>query len=122
LLIILLSGLVTLLWFVQNNGKSITTDPFTVIPADACFVIESVDLGDFLNSVTEGNRLFGALEKVKGAELFCNRVKNIRNFINTRGIREIFEKNRAIISFHPSGRARVAPLLSMNLIQRSRYR
>jgi len=122
LLVILLSGLVTLIWFVQDNGKGINTDPFTVIPADAFFVIESVDLGDFLNTVTEGNRLFGALEKVKGADLFCTRMKNIRNFINTKSLRELFEKNRAIISFHPSERGIVTPLLSMNLIQRSRYR
>ncbi len=122
LLVILLSGLIALIWFVQNNGKSLNTDPFTVIPTDAYFVIESVDLGEFLNTVTEGNRLFGALEKIKGADRFCARMKNVRNFINAKGIRELFEKNRTIISFHPSDRKIIAPLISMNLLQRSRYR
>ncbi|MGD0583716.1 MAG: hypothetical protein ABR974_12330 [Bacteroidales bacterium] len=122
LLIVLLSGVAALIWFVQNNGKSITTDPFSVIPEDACFVIEPVNLPDFLSSVTEGNRLFTILEKTGGLAGFCEKVKNLRNFIGGKEAREIFEKNRGIISFHPVEGGRIAPLLSMNLGQRSKYR
>jgi hypothetical protein len=121
-LIVLLSGVAALIWFVQKNGKSISTDPFSVIPVDACFVIESVDLPDFLNSMTEGNRLFNILEKVKGTGPFCEKTKDLRNFVNNKGIREIFEKNRTIISFHPSAAGKIFPLLSMNLVQKSKYR
>jgi len=122
LLVVLFSGVAVLTWFVKNNGKGVVTDPFSAIPSDASLIIESVDLNDFLGSVTMGNRLFGMLEKVKGAQDFCESVKTFRKIVGMKGSREIFEKNRTVISFHRTGRSGFVPLISINLSMKSRFR
>lgn len=122
LLIVLVAGLAILIWFVQSNSQTITTDPMSVIPRDACFVVESADLPDLINSVTDGNRLFKALESTKGAEVFCEKVRYLGNLSGGKELREIMEKTRTIISFHYSDNGKVSTLLTMNLLQKSRYR
>ena len=63
LVIVLISALALMGYFLAAGKKNLLTDPYKVISPDACIVIETIDIKSFLNSLTTGRGLFGEAGK-----------------------------------------------------------
>ena len=113
LVIILISGLGILGYFLQQGRRDLLTDPYKAISPSACFVIETIDLQSFINSLTTGKGLFGEAGKIKEFEDFNRKIKFIADQLNKQGYKKLISGNSGIISFHLSGTGKLQPLLSM---------
>ncbi len=111
--IILISGLAIMGYFLQQGRKNLFTDPYKVIPPDACIVIETVDLKSFLNSLTTGRGLFGELAKVKELDRFNQDLKYLTDLLNKQNFKRLFNEKAVLISFHPDQNERIIPMLTM---------
>jgi WD40 repeat protein len=111
--IILISGLAIMGYFLQQGRKNLFTDPYKVIPPDACIVIETVDLKSFLNSLTTGRGLFGELSKVKELNSFNQNLKYLTDLLNKQNFKRLFNEKAVLISFHPDQHGRIIPMLTM---------
>jgi WD40 repeat protein len=122
LLFVLISGLVSLIWFIQRGTRNIITDPYSVIPGNAALIIESVDLPGLLGSITEENEIFPELASIREAGNFTKKIVFLRDFIESKPMAVFFERNKSVISFQNDGRGKIVPLMSMNLPPQIRYR
>jgi hypothetical protein len=113
--IILISGLAILGYFLQQGRKNLFTDPYKAIPPDACVVIETVDLKSFLNSLTTGRGLFGEAGKVKELDRFNQELKYLADLLNKQNFKKLFNEGAAIISFHIDKKGRIVPMVSMQV-------
>jgi len=119
LLILIIAGVGYLF---QQGKKTLFTDPFKAITPDACFVIETIDLQSFLNSVTTGKGLFGEAGRVKELETFNRKVKFIADQLNRKEYKKLVPDGSAIISFSVSGNGSLEALLSMTIPAEIRIR
>ena len=115
LLIILISGLGILIYFIQKGNRNVFSDPYKVIPTDACFIIESNDLPELLNTFTQGNGLFKEMTSVKELDQFCRKLRYLTDLLNNKECKRLFGNNTALLSFHSNGKGEIIPLLSMNV-------
>ena len=113
--IILFSGLAIIGYFLQQGRKNLAADPYKAISPDACFVIETVDLKSFLNSLTTGTGLFGEVGKVKELDLFNQQLKYLADLLNKQNDKKLYNEGAAIISFHPDKNGKIIPMLTMPL-------
>jgi hypothetical protein len=113
LVILLISGLAIMGYFLQQGRKKLFTDPYKAITPDACLVIETVDLKSLLNSVTTGRGLFGELAKVNELGRFNQQLKYLADFLNKESVKKLFNDDAAVISFHTDKEGRIKTLLSM---------
>ena len=111
--VLLISGLAILGYFLQQGRKDLFTDPFKVVSPDACIVIETVDLKSFMNSLTTGRGLFGEIGKVKELYGFNQELKYLADQLNKENFKKLFNDGSAIISFHPDDKGKIKPMLSM---------
>jgi hypothetical protein len=122
LLVILVSGVVLLGYFLHQGRKNLFTDPYKVISSDACIVIETIDLRNFINSVTTGKGLFSDIENAKEFSSFNTKLKFIADQINKSGFKKILQEGTAIISFHPSQEGKLVPFLSKTIPAETGFR
>jgi len=113
--ILLISGLAFLGYFLQQGRKSLFTDPYKAIAPDACIVIETVDLKSFINSLTTGKGLFGEAGKIKELDIFNHELKYLADQLNKEYFMKLSVAGNAIISFHPDNKGKFKPLLSMTV-------
>ncbi len=111
--ILLISGLAIMGYFLQQGRKNLFTDPYKAISPDACVVIETVDLKSFLNSLTTGRGLFGEAGKVKELDRFNQELKYLADLLNKQNFKKLFNEGAAIMSFHPDRKGGIIPMLSM---------
>ena len=111
--VLLVSGLAILGYFLQQGRKDFFTDPYKAISPDACIVIETVDLKSFMNSLTTGRGLFGEIGKVKELDGFNQELKYLADQLNKENFKKLFNDGSAVISFHPDDKGIIRPLLSM---------
>ncbi len=111
--ILLISGLAIMGYFLQQGRKNLFTDPYKAISPDACVVIETVDLKSFLNSLTTGRGLFGEVGKVRELGRFNQELKYLADLLNKQNFKKLFNEGAAIISFYPDRKGRIIPMLSM---------
>jgi hypothetical protein len=111
--ILLISGLAIMGYFLQQGRKNLFTDPYKAISPDACVVIETVDLKSFLNSMTTGRGLFGEVGKVRELSRFNLELKYLADLLNKQNFKKLFNEGAAIISFHTDKKGRIIPMLSM---------
>ena len=112
---ILIIGLAILGYYLQQGRKGLLTDPYKAISPDACLIIETVDLQNFINSLTTGKGLFGEIGKVKELERFTYKLKYLTDQINKPGYKRLLNDRKAIISFIPSSDGNLKTLLSVNV-------
>lgn len=112
LVILLVSGLAIMGYFLQRGRKSLFTDPYKAISPDACIVIETVDLKSLLNSLTTGRGLFGEAGKVKELDSFNQELKYFADLLNKQNFKKLFNEGASIMSFHPDRKGGIIPLLS----------
>jgi len=114
LLFFLIAGLAILIYFIQTGSRNIFTDPYKAVPTDACIIIESNDLPELMNTITEGNGLFREMTSVKEMDQFSKKLKFLTGLLNRNECKKLFGNNTSLISFHADGRGKIVPLLSMN--------
>ncbi len=119
---ILVAGLAIMIFFLHQGRKNLLTDPYKAVPSDACFLIETIDLQSFVNSVTSGSGIMGEISKVKDFNRFNTKVRFLADQINKTGYQKITSGNSAIISFHLSSEGKVQPLLSMAVLSSTRIK
>ena len=107
LVILLISGLAIMGYFLQQGRKDLFTDPYKAISPDACLVIETVDLKSFMNSLTTGRGLFGEIGKVRELDRFNQELKYLADLMNKENFQKIFNEGTAVISFHPDRNGRI---------------
>ncbi len=115
LVIILITGLAIMGYFLQQSRNNLRTDPYKAISADACVVIETVDLKSFLNSLTTGTGLFGEIGKVKELNRFNLGLKYLADLLNRQNFNRLFNEGSSIISFQTDKKGTIVPLLSMQI-------
>ena len=113
--IILITGLAIMGYFLQQGRKNLLTDPYKAISPDASILIETVDLKSFMNSLTTGRGLFGEVSKVKELDWFNQELKYLADLVNKQNFKKLFNESSAIISFEPDRKGKIAALLSMPL-------
>lgn len=113
LVIVLVSALAILGYFLQQGRKSLFTDPYKVIPTDACIVIETVDIKSFMNSLTTGRGLFGELGKVSELARFNRELKYLADLLNKPNFTRLFSDGSTVISFYTDKNGDLKPMLSM---------
>ena len=113
LVILLVSGLAIMGYFLQQGRKKLFTDPYKTIPPNACVVIETVDLKSFLNSLTTGRGLFGEIGKVRQLDGFNQQIKYLADQLNEENFKKLFNEGAAVISFHTGTGGRILTMLSM---------
>ena len=113
LVTLLISGLAIMGYFLQQGRKKLFTDPYRLIPSDACVVIETVDLKSFLNSLTTGRGLFGEAAKIKEIDGFNQHLKYLADLLNKESFKKLFNEDAAVLSFHSDKKGRLLPMLSM---------
>ena len=122
LLVLLVSGLAIMGYFFQQGRKNLFTDPYKAISPGACIVIETIDLQNFMNSLTTGKGLFGEAGKIKEFDNFNRKLKYLTGQLNKEGFKKLLDDGSSIISFHPTEEGKLQPLLSMTVPGEIRYR
>jgi hypothetical protein len=112
-IIILISGLVTLGYFLQKGRTTLLTDPYKAISPGSVAVIETIDLQSFVNSLTTGKGLFGEIGKIKEFENYNRKIRFLADQLNKPAYKKIISGNSALVSFHLTGTGKLQPLLSM---------
>ncbi|HPY67402.1 MAG TPA: hypothetical protein PLP03_04470 [Bacteroidales bacterium] len=120
LVLLLVAGLATMVYFLIQGRKDLLSDPYKAVPSDACFIIETVDLQSFINSVTSGSGILGEMGKIKDLDRFNSKVKILADQVNNTGYQKIMNSNSAVISFHISPEGKVQPLLSIAVLSNAR--
>ncbi|MFA5818472.1 MAG: hypothetical protein WC854_04270 [Bacteroidales bacterium] len=122
LLALLVSGLAIMGYFFQQGRKNLFTDPYKAISPGACIIIETVDLQNFMNSLTTGKGLFGEAGKIKEFDSFNRKLKYLTDQLNKAGFKKLLDDGSSIISFHPTKEGKLQSLLSMTVPGEIRYR
>jgi hypothetical protein len=120
--ILLISGLAILGYFLQQGRKSLFTDPYKAISQNACIVIETVDFQSFMNSLTTDKGLFGEIGKITELNSFNRKIKYLTDQLNKAGYKKVLNEGGAVISFHITKGGKLQPLLSMTIPVEIRYR
>jgi hypothetical protein len=111
-LIMLLSAIAVLGYLFLQSRKDLLTDPYKAISPGTCFIIETVDLKSFLNSLTSGQGLFGEIAKVSELKSFNRKLKFIADQVNRPEFKQVLTEGTTLISFHPDKNQKLQPLLS----------
>jgi len=111
-LAILLTAIAVMGYFFFQSRKTLLTDPYKAISPGACFVIGTVDLKSFLNSLASGQGLFGEVANVKELGDFNKKLKFIADQVNRPEYKQVLTEGTTVISFHPDKANKLQPLLS----------
>ncbi len=122
LIILLISGLAYLGYFLQQGRKQLLSDPYKAIPPGACFVIETADLQSFVNSLTTGKGLFGEVGKIRELDNFNKSLKYFADQLNREGLKKIITGSSTVLSIYPGSNGKLKTLLSMKLPPGARFR
>jgi hypothetical protein len=112
-LVLLISGLGILGYFIQQSRKSLFTDPYRTISPDAAVVIETVALQSFVNSIATDKGLMGEVWKVNEFEISNIKLKSLADLLNKAEFKKIFNDGPAVISFYPSPAGKLQALVSL---------
>ena len=121
-LVILVSAVALVGYFLHQSRKNLFTDPYKVIGSDACIVIETIDFRNFINSVSTGKGFFSEIGNIKELNTFNTKLKFLADQINKPGFKKILQEGTAIISFHPAENGKLTPFLSKTIPAETGYR
>lgn len=110
-IIILVSGLAILGYFLQQGRKVLLTDPYKAIPATTSIIIESPDLQSFISNLTADRGLSGELSKVKEFSAFNSGLKYLDGQLKKSSYSRLINGTPALIAFIFS-EGKLQPLLS----------
>lgn len=113
LLFILIAAIAVMGYLFSQSRKTLFTDPYKAVNTGACFVIETVDLRSFMNSLTSGQGLFGEIGSIKELAGFNRNLKYLTDQLNKPEFKTLTGEGSAVISFHPDSRHKLKPLFSV---------
>jgi hypothetical protein len=113
LILLLITGLVFLGYFMHQSRKIFFTDPYKAVSTGAAIVIETVDLQGFLNTLISENGIAGEAGKVKEFASVNGKLKFLADQLSKTGIKRIAGSSSSVISLYYSGKGAPEPLLSM---------
>lgn len=122
LVIILIAGLAVLGYYLYQGRKSYFTDPYRAVAPSASFVIETIDLQSFINSLTTGKGLSGEIEEINEFSSFTTSMTFLADQINKPSYERLMTGNSSVISFHADGTGKLRPLLVMTIPSEIRIR
>jgi len=111
--IVLICGLGILGYFLYQGRRTFFTDPYKAVAPTASFVIETVDLQSFINSLTTDKGLSGEVAKVREFAIFNQKTRFLADQLNNAAYKKLMTGSPSIISFHNPGSGRLQPLLTM---------
>ncbi|MCU0455645.1 MAG: hypothetical protein MUE74_05015 [Bacteroidales bacterium] len=114
-IIALILGVVAAAYFLQKGKRTLLNDPWKAVGGNAVFVIETIDLQSFVNSITTEKGLFGEIGRIKDFESFRNKTRFLADKLGKPAFSRTFAGNTALISFYPHSGGKIRPLLSMSL-------
>jgi hypothetical protein len=120
--IILISGLAILGYYLQQGRRNLLTDPYKAISPTASIIIATIDLQSFFNSLTTGRGLFGEVGKIREFDTFNRKIKFLADQMNKPAYKNILDGSKALISFHMSGKENLQALLSLAVTSGVRLR
>jgi hypothetical protein len=121
-IVLLITGLTFLGYFLQQGRKHLLTDPYKTISPSACFVIETADLQSFINSLTTGKGIFGELGKISEFDRFNKTIKYLSDQLNKVEFKKILNGGTTVLSFHPMKSGKLQTLISMSVSHDIRIR
>lgn len=119
--IVLVTGLAVLGYFLRQGRKSMLTDPWGAVAPDASVIIESLDLKSFINSLTTGQGLFGEIAGIEKFGNFNRKLKFLADQLNKPAYQNILDGSRALVSFHVTGDGKYRPLLVLAVRSETRH-
>lgn len=122
LVIVLVSGLAVLGYFLQQSRKTLFTDPYKAVTPDASIIIETVDLQSFFNSLTTGKGIMGEVERISEFGNFTRKVKYLADQFNKAAFNKAMTGNPSVISFHLSETGRLHGMLATAVSSEGRFR
>ncbi len=114
-IVILAAGLIILGYFLQRNRKDLQTDPYRAIPTDACFIVETTDFQNFVNSITSNTGLTGELQKVKELREVYLKLNHIAGQLSKPGFGKLRGSGISLLSLHASESGKLKPFLVMTI-------
>jgi hypothetical protein len=120
--IILISGLAILGYYLQQGRRNLLTDPYKAISPTASIIIATIDLQSFFNSLTTGRGLFGEVGKIREFDTFNRKIKFLADQMNKPAYKNILDGSKALISLHMSGKENLQALLSLAVTSGVRLR
>lgn len=111
-IIVLVTVLAVLGWFIRKSRMDLLTDPWKAVPTDAALIIETSDLQSFLNSVTADKGLFGEAARVSELTNLSSDTRYIAGLLARPTLKKL-NGSHTIISFHLSQKKSLKPLLAM---------
>jgi hypothetical protein len=115
LLVILVTGLIFLGYFLNQNRKNFYTDPYKAINPDACFVIETFDIQSLLNSLTTGKGLFSEIGLINEFKSFDVKLRYVADQFNKPEFRKFTHEGTTLIALHPSEKGDLTPFMAMTI-------
>lgn len=119
--IVLVTGLAVLGYFLRQGRKSMLTDPWGAVAPDASVIIESLDLKSFINSLTTGQGLFGEIAGIEKFGDFNRKLKFLADQLNKPAYQNILDGSRILVSFHVTGDGKYRPLLILAVRSETRH-
>ncbi|NLA49106.1 MAG: hypothetical protein GX876_06535 [Bacteroidales bacterium] len=119
--IVLVTGLAVLGYFLRQGRKSMLTDPWKAVTPNASVIIESPDLKSFINALTTGQGLFGEIAGIEKFGSFNRKLKFLADQLNNPVYQNILDGSRALVSFHVAGDGKFLPLLVLAVRSETRY-
>jgi hypothetical protein len=120
--ILLAFGLAVIGYFIQQGRSNLFTDPYKAVSQKACIVIETVDLQNFMNSLSSSKGLIGEAGKIRELDSFNRKLKFLTDLLNKEEVKKLLTEEAALISFYPGGNDRLVSLLSMAVTGHIRLR
>jgi hypothetical protein len=114
-LVVLVSGIAVLGYFLEMNRKNMLSDPYRAISAGASLIIETADIQEFLNKITSGDGLFGELNIVKELSSFKMGINSVLNILNKPALKSIINDKKALIALFDSDGNGLTALLSLTV-------
>ena len=115
ILVILFAALIGVAgYFIQRDKKVVVVDPWVAVPSDAIFIVETPDFPELLTEVTDRNGLIMRLTGMKWASNLVSAASFVDSITGSRELRGMMNGRKVLLSFHPGGQGRIAPLAVMN--------
>jgi hypothetical protein len=111
LVVILVTCLAVLGFFLRQNNKTVFADPYKAIPTDACIIVESVDFKGLIKTISGKEGLFGEISKIKEFESINYNLQYLDSLLGNKDISKLFIETTTLVSLHIEGNGSLVPLL-----------
>ena len=113
--VLLVIVLAILGYHIQQGRNRMLTDPYKSVTPEACIVIETKDLQNFINTVATGKGICSEVARVKEFQKFTKKLRFFAGQLNEPGYKELLEGSTSIIALYPGKNGKLTGQLSLNV-------